>query len=98
MALTVAQVGRSTVFGNKKVTVADITFDSSYPTGGEDLNPSALGLAFVDFLVADGANGYNMVYDYANSKLKAYGSTAGTEVANATNLATVVCRVMAVGA
>lgn len=98
MALTVAQVGNTAVMGNLKAVVADITFDSSYPTGGEDLNPSTLGLSFVRFLVSDGSEGYNLVYDYANSKLLAYGSTAGTEVANATNLSTVSCRVFAVGA
>lgn len=98
MALTVAQVGNTAVMGNLKAVVADITFDSSYPTGGEDLNPSTLGLSFVRFLVADGSEGYNLVYDYANSKLLAYGSTAGTEVAAATNLSTVSCRVFAVGA
>lgn len=98
MALTVAQVGNTAVMGNLKAVVADVTFDASYDAGGEALNPSTLGLSFVRFLVADGAKGFNVMYDYTNSKLLAYGSTAGTEVVAATNLSAVSCRVFAVGA
>lgn len=98
MALTVAQVGTNTVLGNKKATVSTITFDAAYTTGGLALDPSQVGLAFIDFLVADGADGYNVVYDYATGKLKAFGSTAGTEVAADVDLHLISCRVLAVGA
>lgn len=98
MALTVAQVGSNMVLGNKKATVATVTFDDSYPTGGLALNPSQVGLAFFDFIAVDGAAGYNVVYNYDTGKLMAYGSTAGTEVAAETSLATVVVRILAIGA
>lgn len=97
MALTVDRIANS-VFGNKKVAIAKITFDSSYPTGGEALNPSDLGLAFVDALFTDGAMGYGVKYDIANKKLMAYGSTAGTQVTDTTNLSALVVYVLAIGA
>lgn len=43
MAMTVSEVARS-VLGNFIVVIADCTFDSSYPTNGEDLGATELGL------------------------------------------------------
>ncbi len=47
MALTVSRVTRST-FGNKRIVIADVTFDSSYPTGGESLTASDVGLRKIE--------------------------------------------------
>lgn len=71
MALTVALKPRIK-FGNAYAVPADITFDSSYPTGGEALAPSAFGLNSISLLLAETAAGYMFHYDYTNSKLKAY--------------------------
>ncbi len=74
MALTITEKNRS-VFGNKKIVIADIDFDTSYPTGGEGLTAANLGLTGVDFLQVSGKNGYIFEYDYSNAKLLAYTPT-----------------------
>lgn len=47
MALTVALDGFPRLLGNRRVVTGRITFDSSYPTGGESLPLTALGLTTV---------------------------------------------------
>jgi len=71
MALTISVVER-TVFGNKRIVIADVDFDSSYPTGGESLQASDVGLKAIDFLQATPKSGYIFEYDYTNEKLKAF--------------------------
>jgi len=71
MALTISVVER-TVFGNKRIVFADVDFDSSYPTGGESLQASDVGLKAIDFLQATPKSGYIFEYDYTNEKLKAF--------------------------
>lgn len=95
MALAFVDEARQVV-RNRRMVVAQCTFDSSYPTGGEPLVPSDLGLRDIEYLAAntDGSNAF--VWDKTNGKLKAY-TAAGAEVANATNLAAVVIRIFAVG-
>lgn len=75
MSLTVSNLKR-TKFSNLKGAVADITFDDSYPTGGESLTPENLGLSVIDFLVAENAGGYIFEYDRVNKKLKVLTPTA----------------------
>ena len=86
MALTISVVER-TVFGNKRIVFADVDFDSSYPTGGESLQASDVGLKAIDFLQATPKSGYIFEYDYTNEKLKALYPTktqdAATTGANA---------------
>ena len=87
MALTLARVtGADRVEGNKKVKVRDVTFDSSYATGGESLTAADVGLKKIEFvrgLVAKNSTGtlaIPLVYDFTNSKLQAYrydGASAG---------------------
>jgi hypothetical protein len=79
MALTITKVaGADTVFGNKRVKVRDITFDSSYPTTGESLTAADVGLTKIDFVETQGAKNsagtaqVPVVYDYTNSKLQIY--------------------------
>lgn len=103
MALTVTKVFQTT-FGNKKVIVADVTFDSSYPSGGESLTASTLGLSKVQY-VAEGVTdtGYVTRYDYTNSKLQAFDSDYSTSTdgplqeTGATNLATSDVRLLIIG-
>lgn len=80
MALSVSEIAR-TVFGNKHVLIAEITFDSSYPTGGEALTAATLGLTAVEAFVpagpaaaAAGAASAVVKYDRTNSKLQAFQS------------------------
>lgn len=112
MALTVAKVtGADRIEGNKKVKVRTITFDSSYPTGGEALTASTLGFRKVEevrphgvFRNTDGTLAVPVSYDHTNSKLLAYqynGASAGVaqllEVANTTDLSAFSGRVTVVG-
>lgn len=70
MALSVTLLDM-TVVGNKRMHTFKIAFDSSYPTGGEPLTASDLGLSILDFIMVEPAHGMLFEYDHANSKLKA---------------------------
>lgn len=94
MALTTAgQKGQNI---NSKVRVVRVTFDNSYPTGGEAVTPSQLGFKNVHNIIPGvSTNGYVVTYDKANAKLKVFRggaavSTPFAEVPNATDLSTVV--------
>lgn len=80
--------------GGQRMLLADIQFDSSYPTGGEALNPADLGLEVIEAVVAVGSGG-GYLFDYipASKKLLVFRSdypavSAGplVEVPNATDL------------
>ena len=72
MSLTVNDF-KYTIFGNKSVVLADIAFDSSYPTGGESLDWATLfGLIDLDTCMISPASGYAFEYDYANKKVRAF--------------------------
>ena len=68
LTITIPDAGR-TVIGNKRLTIGTITFDSSYPTGGEDLVPGDLGLDKIDHITftSDVVQCY-----WASNKLLAY--------------------------
>jgi hypothetical protein len=79
-----------------------VSFDSSYPTGGEDatvisaMMPHGVVLACI-IEPAKVAACASEDYDITNKKIKCY-STAATEVVNTTNLAAVVnLRFIAIG-
>jgi hypothetical protein len=84
----------------RKCGFADITFDSSYPTGGEAIAAADLKLATaIELLIhaggdADG-NAHQFVHDRTNGKILAY--TAGAEVANTTDLSTLTPRFFFLG-
>lgn len=104
MALSISTV-RRTVIGNMRMIIATVDFDSSYPTGGESLTPTDLGLNNIEFIMAEPNSGYVFQYDHTSQKLKAYygnydqsSDGALTEVANTTNLSSVTgVRVIAIG-
>lgn len=80
--------------------IALITFDSSYPTGGEAITPAQFGLQSIDFVSLANSGVYSFEYDYINNKVKAYttlAAAATAEVANATNLAAVTIRAVVHG-
>jgi hypothetical protein len=95
MALTFVDDARS-VIRNKRMVIATVTFDNSYPTGGESFTANDLGLASLDFVSATTDGSYAVTWDKTNSKLKAF-VAAGTEVPNATNISTVAVRILAIG-
>lgn len=108
MALTILDVdagppspviGAATPYGD---VVKQVTFDSSYATGGESLTPAMLGLTSIVFLDPNAAGGYFFVYDYANQKLLAYLSGSANavlaEVASTTDLSAIATRIYARGA
>ena len=77
MAITITQPGSSSpvvgVPGNVKYVIKDITFDDSYPTGGEGLSATQLGLEEVYIvLISQKSDGYVVQYDYTNEKLEIY--------------------------
>lgn len=82
--------------------IKDVTFDSSYATGGLSLTPAMLGLTSILKLDASPAGGYVFPYDYTNAKLMALrsGSANGVlvEETATTNLATITTRIWARGA
>jgi len=71
MALTVA-INNQEVFGNKRVHEVSITFDSSYPAGGEALSARDCGLSLIDFIQFEPARGFGFDYDHTNAKVKAF--------------------------
>ena len=104
MALAVVDVLSSVKFEgtNKKITIADVTFDASYLADGEALTAAELQLASIDVLIADVKQGATLLdtevfWDYANAKLIAVVGSTGVEVANAVDLSAVVASVFAVG-
>lgn len=71
MALTVAKGIRHAV-GSMRAVEITLDFDDSYPTGGEPLAASDLGLSEVRFFPTVLAGGYVLQYDYDNEKLQAF--------------------------
>lgn len=103
MAVAVSNITRS-IQGNRRVVYADVTFDSSYPTGGESLTAANLGLSSkIDFLTAQSTGGYTFEFIHSTSLLKVFVEEAAAaggpllELANATDISTVVTRVKAEG-
>lgn len=68
MAAAVSIVKR-VKFGNEFAVIADITFDDSYPTGGESVTPEQLGLKVVDVFYGEGRDGYFFEYLKSTEKL-----------------------------
>jgi hypothetical protein len=81
--------------------VVEATFDSSYATGGESLTAADLGVKRIEHVSQEiSSTGHVVVYDYANSLLKAYYGNYDAadgpliEVPNGTNLSAVVARLI----
>lgn len=107
MALTFSTVKRNIV-GSQREWIGDVTFDNSYPTGGEaftpaDIDPAAganatfhhVNIEANDATLAD----VRLVhYDHTNKKLfmvTTLSSGANAQAANASDQSAVVIRVMA---
>jgi len=90
--------------GGRFQSVTTVTLDASYPTGGYTVTPASLGLpaGFVDVIDANTGpdSGFLVTYNIATNKMQAFVGAAGaadTEVANATNLATVTAQLVTTG-
>ena len=110
MAATINQefarwVSHDVVGGNvKQFGIYQVILDSSYPTGGEAVDFTALApYSAVDavLLVGVDAGGYVIEYDESAGKLVAYEAGADAaaldEVANATDLSAVTVNVLVIG-
>ena len=83
MALTLTKIAAFTS-GNKRHRVYDVTFDSSYPTGGESLTASDVNLRKIEQLIVHGPStatrggttGALPTYDYTNAKLQLFWARA----------------------
>lgn len=103
MALTVAFIKSGKTTGGME-RIVNVTFDDSYPTGGESLTARNCGLNVIEWVQANPVGGYIFEYDYTNKKLKAYMcdysvSVDGPmiEVANEANLSTITARLLIKG-
>ncbi len=89
----------------QRISVSNITMDSSYPTGGEEITANQLGLTRITSVIpAASTTGYVPAWDQANSKLEAfYGDYSASvdgvlaEVASTTDLSAVTFTVIAFG-
>lgn len=108
MALTVAHRSRSEdTAGRHRTRHVVVTFDSSYPTGGEAFTPANVGLAEFDVVLispdANALGGHTVQYDYTAQKLKVFVEEAAAaggpllEIADASDLSTLVIRVLCIG-
>lgn len=106
MAATVSVTYGPEVPGNRKVVHGTVTFDSSYPTGGEDVTLADLGLNRLDWLETLTTDGFVPAWDGSVSapKIKLFwvdtttDGAALAEVVSTTNVATTVVRFRATGA
>lgn len=109
MALTVTTVDFQSedVWGRHRVRTVDVTFDASYPTGGETLTPASCALAeIVGVTVIGNPGGYTVNYDQVTGNLEVRGqeptsATAGvieaSEETAATDLSALTVRLLVIG-
>lgn len=71
MSLTV-DTKKNISLGNRRMLIANVDFDSSYPAGGESFDYTAYGFVNVDSVVVPSHAGYSFEYDYTNKKIKAF--------------------------
>lgn len=68
-----------TLIANQRVVTIEATFDGSYSSGGEALDPADAGLdsiAHVDMVEGCTAKGYVVRWDKANGTIQAFESSA----------------------
>ena len=106
---TVAQVGALPHYieGSQKKTVTDVSLDSSYPTGGEQITAANLRLNYIDHAQAQIQEAATTTVNAASASFRVNtGSVSGdlllydetpAEVANAADMAGLVVRVTAYG-
>ena len=97
MALTFTEAHRGVV-GSRRVWRGTVTFDSSYPTGGEALVPGDFGFNLdienVQIIADRGTE--TVQWDRANSKILVH-TADGTQATNASDQSAVTATVVATG-
>lgn len=95
---------KSSAVENSKFVSANVTLDSSYPTGGEVVAASDFGLTGIHQIICGNPplGGFAASYDPINRKIKLFQSTTGApallvEVADTTSAATAVVPVLVIG-
>lgn len=92
--------------GARRIAEALVTFDASYPTGGEVVTPSLFALNQIDFIVANTASSSTgptalecvpVKQTDGSYKLRLHTSSTGAEVANASDQSLVTVEVLAIG-
>ena len=104
MAITVAVIKRTGVTPTGRCVVADVTFDSAYPAGGEPYTPAMFGLSSIDHLSVEAAKGssttaYVCLADHTAKTLMLFNSNGAAPAAlletSTANQAATVARVLA---
>ncbi len=70
MALTIEVVEKG-MSGHRHDDIVDITFDDSYPTGGEPFAAGDIGRNRILSVLIEPAGGVTFEYDYGNEKIVA---------------------------
>jgi hypothetical protein len=103
MALSIAKVAGAADNvpvngGAVQVVQSRVTFDSSYPTGGEAVTAANFGLNRILYVLSgvNTAGNRLVVWDDTNSKLKLY-TALGTEAADTSDQSTIVAVVTVIG-
>lgn len=101
MAASITINHKLTTADGCKIMLADVTFDSSYPTGGETLTAANFSVGAIKALTGGMNGGYVPEWDATNGKLLAFEAGADAapldEVANTTDLSAVVFPVIVFG-
>jgi hypothetical protein len=105
MAVSAGTPIKGDTLGNLRLTVTDVTFDSSYVTGGEPLVAASLGLQVVKagwasiktLTAAIGGINDVAVVPQTDGSVLLKANAASAQVPNATDLSTVVVTVFALG-
>ena len=106
MALTITIEQQFYISGGPSIRIGTITFDDSYPTGGEAITAANLNFSggITNLIAEPSLGGYVPVWDKTNSKIKVlygdYNNSADgplIEVPNAADLSTVTVRFIAFG-
>lgn len=75
--------------GARRIVIADFTFSTSYPAGGEPMVPSDFGLQVIDAVIPLGSPRASAevipVFDRANKTLALYTSSTGAKVGTASD-------------
>ena len=99
MAVAISNIDSRTedTWGRQRIRIVEVTFDDSYPTGGESLSPNDVALADIGFVAASpDASPYSVRYDFTDTNLVVF-EEDDTEVSNGTDLSSLKVRLLIVG-
>lgn len=97
MAATVRPMVANMSMASRQMRLAELSADTSYPTGGYSVTPTSVGLSRIDAIVPLHNSGHILAWDKTNSKVKFIVSSTGAEVANATSLSGTIVQLLIIG-